>query len=57
MASVVQNTDPEGTTYDDKSWNDLSVRNVEEKGAEAGPADMYCASKTLAERGESRPHG
>ncbi|KAH6891736.1 hypothetical protein BKA70DRAFT_1537574 [Coprinopsis sp. MPI-PUGE-AT-0042] len=49
-AAVVQNSDPAGTLFNDKSWNDESVRAVEEKGSQAHGGDIYCASKTLAER-------
>lgn len=49
-AAVVQRTDPEGTLYNDKSWNDAAVSAVEEQGPKSHPGDMYCASKTLAER-------
>ena len=51
LASVNQFSDPPETFYDDRSWNEESLRVVEELGDKANPRDMYCASKTLAERG------
>ncbi|KAJ7490832.1 D-lactaldehyde dehydrogenase [Mycena latifolia] len=32
------------------NWNEQAVKDVEEKGREASPVSIYCASKTLAER-------
>ncbi|KAI0344819.1 D-lactaldehyde dehydrogenase [Trametopsis cervina] len=34
----------------EEDWNDAAVKECEEKGANASPLDMYCASKTLSER-------
>ena len=39
--------------FDEASWNEPSIKNCNELGDNASPMDMYCASKTLAEKGES----
>ncbi|KZV71663.1 D-lactaldehyde dehydrogenase [Peniophora sp. CONT] len=38
------------TVFTEEDWNDQAVKLVEEKGADAGGAMVYGASKTLAER-------
>ncbi|PSS37211.1 hypothetical protein PHLCEN_2v944 [Hermanssonia centrifuga] len=48
-ATVVQE-DPNPRVFDEESFNDLAVKEVELKGREARPIDKYRASKTLAER-------
>ncbi|KAH6903138.1 D-lactaldehyde dehydrogenase [Coprinopsis sp. MPI-PUGE-AT-0042] len=50
IGSIHQKSDPDGTFYDDKSWNDEAVREVEEKGDKVALDELYYASKTLAER-------
>ncbi|TFY58422.1 hypothetical protein EVG20_g8159 [Dentipellis fragilis] len=42
-------TPPNGK-WDESSWNEPAVREVEEKGAAASPVAAYQASKTLAEK-------
>ncbi|KAI0031823.1 D-lactaldehyde dehydrogenase [Vararia minispora EC-137] len=37
-------------TFNELDWNEQAVNLVKEKGAEAGPATIYGASKTLAEK-------
>ncbi|KAH9949956.1 NAD(P)-binding protein [Amylocystis lapponica] len=37
-------------TYDENSWDDQAVKDVEVNGKNAHPVNKYCASKTLAER-------
>lgn len=36
--------------FDESSWNEPSIKNCNELGDNANPMDMYCASKTLAEK-------
>ncbi|PPQ80464.1 hypothetical protein CVT25_001782 [Psilocybe cyanescens] len=36
--------------FSETDWNTVSTKEVEEKGSDASPAHMYCASKTLAEK-------
>jgi nucleoside-diphosphate-sugar epimerase len=36
--------------YTESDWNDGSVEAVKTKGSAAGPFQIYCASKTLAEK-------
>ncbi|KAG9088260.1 hypothetical protein FRC06_002150, partial [Ceratobasidium sp. 370] len=48
-ATIVDPTKPTGTVFTENDWNTYSVRQVEEKGKEAGN-DIYRASKVLAER-------
>ena len=36
---------------DERDWNTASLKEVEEKGPEAGITETYAASKVLAERG------
>lgn len=48
--AAVMNADPNQEVYTENDWNDAAVKNVEEKGAEAGLSGIYTASKTLAER-------
>ncbi|KIY46821.1 NAD(P)-binding protein [Fistulina hepatica ATCC 64428] len=45
---------PVPTIYTEESWNNGSVKEVEDKGADASQGDKYRASKTLAERGAWR---
>ena len=37
-------------TFNEENWNEQSVKEVEIKGSNAAQADIYRASKTLAER-------
>lgn len=55
LAAVASYSDPQGLsrTFTEQDWNETSVKIVEEKGIDAGFADVYSASKTLAERGAS----
>ena len=45
-----------GRTYTEADWAEYAVKEVEEKGAETGPTEVYSASKVLAEQGASHPH-
>lgn len=47
----MRTTDPHNVRhFSEVDWNELSVREVEEKGRDAANSDKYHASKTLAER-------
>ncbi|CAE6492977.1 unnamed protein product [Rhizoctonia solani] len=48
-SAIIDPTKPAGTIYNDDDWNTWSVKQVEEKGKDAG-WDKYRASKVLAER-------
>ncbi|KAH7337250.1 hypothetical protein B0J17DRAFT_700339 [Rhizoctonia solani] len=48
-SAITDPTKPAGTVYTDDDWNTWSVKQVEEKGRDAG-WDKYRASKILAER-------
>ncbi|KAF8601441.1 D-lactaldehyde dehydrogenase [Ceratobasidium sp. AG-I] len=48
-AAIIDPTKPAGTIFTDDEWNDWSVKQVEEKGRNAGN-DKYRASKVLAEK-------
>ncbi|KAJ1303094.1 hypothetical protein OPQ81_011295 [Rhizoctonia solani] len=48
-AAIIDESKPLGTVFTDDDWNTLSVREVEEKGRDAGK-HKYRASKVLAER-------
>ncbi|KAG9100179.1 methylglyoxal reductase (NADPH-dependent) gre2 [Ceratobasidium sp. UAMH 11750] len=48
-ATIVDPTKPTGTVFTEDDWNTYSVKQVEEKGKDAGN-DMYRASKVLAEK-------
>ena len=37
--------------YSEEDWNEAALKDVEEKGAQAGVGVIYSASKVLAERG------
>ncbi|KAI0342089.1 NAD-P-binding protein [Trametopsis cervina] len=41
---------PDPPVFTEEHWNGQAVKNVEEKGKDASPADKYRASKTLAEK-------
>ncbi|EJD07759.1 D-lactaldehyde dehydrogenase [Fomitiporia mediterranea MF3/22] len=47
--AAVHNPDAEGL-QDESNWNEGSIANVREKGKDASLVDMYCASKSLAEK-------
>lgn len=42
-----------GASYSEDDWNEAALKDVEEKGAQAGVGVIYSASKVLAERGTS----
>jgi hypothetical protein len=44
------------TVYSENDWNTFSPKEVEEKGKDADPLNIYFASKTLADRGTSLEH-
>ncbi|KAB5590688.1 D-lactaldehyde dehydrogenase [Ceratobasidium theobromae] len=48
-AAILDPSKPTGTVFTDDDWNTWSVRQVEEKGRDAGH-DKYRASKVLAEQ-------
>ncbi|KAH6904335.1 D-lactaldehyde dehydrogenase [Coprinopsis sp. MPI-PUGE-AT-0042] len=48
--AAVMNSDPKQSVFTENDWNDAAVKNVEEKGVDAGGMAVYQASKTLAER-------
>ncbi|KEP49514.1 D-lactaldehyde dehydrogenase [Rhizoctonia solani 123E] len=48
-AAIIDEGKPLGTIFTDDDWNELSVKEVEEKGKNAGK-HKYRASKVLAER-------
>ncbi|KEP47717.1 NAD-dependent epimerase/dehydratase family protein, partial [Rhizoctonia solani 123E] len=48
-SAITDPTQPAGTIYTDDDWNTWSVKQMEEKGKNAG-WDKYRASKVLAER-------
>ncbi|KAI0777492.1 NAD-P-binding protein [Trametes elegans] len=48
--AIVNRYVTEPHVYDERDWNDVDVRLVEEKGRDASPLSKYSASKTLAER-------
>ncbi|CAE6446296.1 unnamed protein product [Rhizoctonia solani] len=48
-AAIVDESKPLGTVFTDDDWNMRSIKEVEEKGRDAGK-DKYRASKVLAER-------
>ncbi|QRV79239.1 D-lactaldehyde dehydrogenase [Ceratobasidium sp. AG-Ba] len=50
VAAIMNTSKPTGTIYTENDWNELSVREVEEKGKGAAGGDKYRASKTLAEK-------
>lgn len=52
---MYQNSAPDGALYTHENWNDEAVKEVEIKGEQVDSDDLYCASKTLAERGKSFP--
>lgn len=43
-------TEPGCHTFDESSWNETVLKEVEAKGREADPMAKYCASKVFAER-------
>ena len=47
-AAVLQ-PDPNPRIFSEEDWNQLSIKEVETKGREAGNVEKYRASKTLAE--------
>ena len=48
--AAVLNPSPDPKVWDETSWNEVSVRTVEEQGKDALPVEKYRTSKTLAER-------
>lgn len=48
-AAVIE-PQPTPTRLSEESWNNYSVKEIEEKGSAASAPDKYRASKTLAER-------
>ncbi|KAI9428925.1 D-lactaldehyde dehydrogenase [Lactarius indigo] len=48
--AAVREDHPTRREYDETSWNNAVVAKVVSKGSAAGPATIYLASKTLAER-------
>lgn len=40
------------SVYKETDWNTHDVAEVERKGDDANPVVMYCAAKTLGEKGE-----
>ncbi|KAI0635005.1 NAD-P-binding protein [Trametes polyzona] len=49
-AAVFTRNAPPGREYDESSWNDADVREVEEHGRDASALAKYSASKIFAER-------
>ena len=49
---AIMNKATDTGVVDETSWNTESVNAVNEKGRDALAWDVYCASKTLAERGK-----
>ncbi|CUA73032.1 Putative uncharacterized oxidoreductase YDR541C [Saccharomyces cerevisiae S288c] [Rhizoctonia solani] len=49
-SAITDPTKPTGTIYTDDDWNTWSIKQVEEKGRDAGGWDIYRASKVLAEK-------
>jgi hypothetical protein len=39
--------------FTEKDWNDDAIKHVEEQGDASNSAIVYCASKTLAEKGKT----
>ena len=52
IAAVLELGREEKKHYTENDWNEVSVKTVEEKGADAGAVVIYIASKTLAEKGK-----
>ena len=52
MAAVASFSDPP-RLYTEEDWNESALKEVEEKGSQAGVQVIYSASKVLAERGAS----
>lgn len=48
-ASVIEPS-AQPRTFDENNWNEWSIKEVETKGKDAGNAEKYRASKTLAEK-------
>ena len=48
--AAVLSADVVPRTFNEENWNEQSIKEVETKGSNAVQADMYRASKTLAER-------
>ena len=44
---------PVPQSYTEEDWNDQAVEDCKKFGPNSLPNDMYCASKTLAEKGSS----
>lgn len=51
VASVLQSGYTPPVVYDETSWNEAAVADVQQNGAKA-VRNFYTASKTLAERGQ-----
>lgn len=50
-ATIITPDAPPPATFDETCWNEASVKEVEEKGKNANPREVYRASKVLAEKG------
>ncbi|EIM85328.1 NAD-P-binding protein [Stereum hirsutum FP-91666 SS1] len=49
-ATIITPDAPPPATFDETCWNEASVKEVEEKGKNANPREVYRASKVLAEK-------
>lgn len=52
-ASVLQVGYKPPARFDESSWNEPAIKDVQENGNKAHPGNVYRASKTMAEKGES----
>ena len=50
-AAVSQLPVSEPTVFSELDWNESSIKEVQALGNKASPMSIYCASKSLAEKG------